>query len=272
VSALNGKRIIITRAPHQAAEFERLLCERGAVPLAYPCIDIAPPQNTKPLDDALRDAAANVFDWLVLTSANTVQAVANRILNLGLKLPPLKTAAVGPATADAVHRLLGLETTTIPDTYTAEGLATVVQPAPGMRILLPQSAIAEETLASALKAAGASVVSVEAYQTVIGSGGVNLPALLEAGTVDAVTLTSPSTVYNLMRRFEIEQGNLPVLKNVCIACIGTKTTRAAREHGFFVSVMPDEYTIPGLVEALEQYFESEMRNDVRNERKTGADF
>ena len=43
---------------------------------------------------------------------------------------------------------------------------------------------------------------------------------------------------------------LPLLKNVCIACIGPITAKTAEEHGLTVDVMPSEYTIAGLAEAI----------------------
>ena len=266
MSALAGKRIVITRAPHQVSEFEHLLAEKGAVSLLYPCVDIAPPQDSAAFDSALRDAAKGAFDWLVLTSTNTVQAIANRLTTLGINLPALKVAAVGPATAAAIQHLLEMEVSVIPATYSAEGLANILQLTPGTHILLPQSALADDILTQMLRLAGANVVTVEAYQTVIGNGGVDLPRLLKSRLVDAVTFTSPSTVNNLLERFKIEGGAASSLRDVCIACIGAKTANEAREHGFSVSVMPDEHTIPALVSALEHYFDSEVRNDVQTKR------
>jgi uroporphyrinogen-III synthase len=264
LSALTGKRIVITRAPHQSPEFERLLRERGAVPLLYPCIDIAPPQLTEPLDNALYDAANGAFDWLLLTSGNTVQAIARRLNALDLSLSGIATlgvAAVGPATGEAARRLLGLHVDVIPDMYTAGQLAAALQPTPATSILLPQSALAGDTLSQTLRSAGATVTIVEAYQTVIGSGGVNLPALLAAGAVDAMTFTSPSTVKNLLVRLDVERGDAALLESICIACIGSTTAAAARECGFSVAVLPREHTLSGLTTALERYFDSVRSNE-----------
>jgi hypothetical protein len=100
-SALSGKRVVVTRAPHQAEELVSLLRDYGARPIFYPCIDIAPPEDTTALDAALRDVAA--FDWLILTSANTVRALATHLEALGLPLSMLghlRAVAVGPATAE----------------------------------------------------------------------------------------------------------------------------------------------------------------------------
>ncbi|MCX7671089.1 MAG: uroporphyrinogen-III synthase, partial [Anaerolineae bacterium] len=84
---LQGKRIAVTRAAHQAGELDDLLRRRGAEPLPYPCIAIAPPADTGPLDAALRELAAGAFDWLVLTSRNAVDVLADRLAALGLSLP-----------------------------------------------------------------------------------------------------------------------------------------------------------------------------------------
>lgn len=78
-SPLAGKRVVNTRAPHQAAELDRLLTEHGAIPLSFPCIAIRPPSDVGPLDAALSRLVKGTFDWVVFTSANTVEAVAGRL-------------------------------------------------------------------------------------------------------------------------------------------------------------------------------------------------
>jgi hypothetical protein len=49
---LDGKFIVNTRATHQAKGLNTLLRMRGAVPLDYPCIAIAPPEDSVLLDAA----------------------------------------------------------------------------------------------------------------------------------------------------------------------------------------------------------------------------
>ena len=124
------------------------------------------------------------FDWLALTSANAAWAVSRRLAELGLPLTilhGLRLAAVGPATAAAARDALGLEADIIPDEFSSAALAQVLTPLAEARVLLPLSSLAETTLADALRAQGASVTCVVAYQTVIGSGGVDLPLLLRRG-------------------------------------------------------------------------------------------
>lgn len=105
-----------------------------------------------------------------------------------------------------------------------------------------------------LEAGGACVTTVTAYRTVMGQGGVDLPTLLRRHEADAVLFTSPSTVDNLALRLAAEGGEWSSLQGVCIGCIGPVTAQAAEERGLRVHVRPDEHTLSGLVEALEDYF------------------
>jgi uroporphyrinogen III methyltransferase/synthase len=259
ITSLAGKRVVVTRATDQAGELIELLRNRGAEPLAYPCIAVAQPEDTASLDAALQAMCAGEFDCLVLTSRNGVTALRARLLALGLDpegLSRVAVAAVGPATARAVERELGVRAVTVPDEFVAEALAAALagRLRPGERVLLCQADIARAVLAESLAAAGAAVTSVVAYRTVIGAGGVDLPALLEAGQVDAILLTSASTAHNLRRRLDAESGRHVDLAGVCVACLGPIVAGAAQELGWTVSVLPAEPTLPALLDALETYF------------------
>ncbi len=256
---LSGKRVVVTRAPHQAGELDTLLRGRGAEPLPYPCITIAPPAEGGPLDAALQRLAAGEFAWLVLTSRNTVDVLADRLAVLGLTLsaaPGLALAAVGRATAEAAQRVLGLRAALVPDEFIAEELAAALlaRLRPGERVLLCQADIARPVLANALAGHGYEVASVVAYRTIIGSGGVNLPALLTDRQVDAILFTSASTVRNFLTRLTTEGGNSADLHHVCVACLGPVTADVARNCGLTVHVVPAEHTLSALVDALEAHF------------------
>lgn len=255
--ALHGKRIVNTRAPHQAAEFSQLIYAVGAVPLLYPCIVIRPPEDASELDTALQELAAGVFDWLVLTSANTVFSLAERLSVPGLSLQgraTFRTAAVGSATAEAAAAQLGLKADIVPDEYAAEKLAEAILAQGPRRILLPQSAIARPVLVQMLEHGGAHVCVVDAYRTMCGTGGIDLATALKQNRVDAVTFTSASTVHCCVERLHREGGSEPDLNNVCIACIGPKTAAAAREYHLQTIPLPAEHTLAGLLGAIDGYF------------------
>ena len=261
-SSLAGKRVVVTRAAHQAPDLCRILKECGARPLVYPCIDIIPPENVRLLDLALVSAARGVFDWLILTSTNTVHALAQHLEVLGIDkaaLRPLPTAAIGPATAAAATQHLGVEVDVVPDEYVAEALAQALRPKPGSIMLLPRASDARPALVNHLEKAGARVVTVAAYRTIVGQGGVQLPPLLASGRVDAVTLTSSSTARYFVQRLQADGGQLHSLEKVCVACIGPITAGSAQQVGLDVQVTAGEYTIRGLVQALEAHYSQESR-------------
>lgn len=266
---MRGTRVVNTRSPDQAAELDALLIERGAVPLSYPCIDMAPPLDSAPLARALDELSRGWFDWLVLTSANAVRAVGLAAREAGLAPPrggaapwALDTggalvAAVGPGTARAVRDLLGVAVALQPETYTAADLAKeLVARKPGA-VLLPLADRARDILPQALRAAGAAVRAVTAYRTVVGQGGVDLAELLRRGEVDAVLFTSPSTVDNLAVRLQQDGGEWSLLQGVCVGCIGPVTAQAAAGKGLQVRVQPEQHTLTALVDALDAYFAAE---------------
>ncbi|NOG54141.1 MAG: uroporphyrinogen-III synthase [Planctomycetes bacterium] len=254
---LAGRRVVVTRAVHQADKMVELLAARGARPVLYPCIAIAPPDDTRDLDQGLKETLEGDFDWLVLTSANVVQVLRERLVILGQGIDDLAgvpVAAVGPATAAAARLQLGLEVDLMPEEYVAEALAEVLQPIAGSRVFLPQADIARPILRDELVKAGADVVAVTAYQTVVGTGGDDVHGLMARGAIDAITFTSPSTVANFVTRYSSEGGELRGLANVCVASIGPVTTTEARNRQMRVDVTPPEHTLAGLITGLETYF------------------
>ena len=106
-----------------------------------------------------------------------------------------------------------------------------------------------------LRESGAKVTVVEAYQTVIGRGGDDIPALLAAGRIDAITFTSSSTARNFVKRLETEGGRLEQLAGVCLAAIGPVTAETMRTIGLSVDLMPETFTVSALINALNRYYE-----------------
>jgi uroporphyrinogen-III synthase len=255
---LSGKRVVVTQAAHQAPELMTLLENCGAQPLSYPCIAIEPPADTKELDAAIRRLADGEYDWLVLTSANTVQVLAERLGVLGITPPALshtRLAAVGAATSEAAAKAFGREADLVPPEHVAEGLAEALLSAVrhGERLLVPQADLARPVLVQSLRAGGLHVTPVIAYRTTIGSGGVELPALMPHG-VNAITLTSSSTARNLLTRFQNEGGKRRQLEGSVIACIGPVTAETLSSLGLPPHIVAAQQSLEGLVEALITYW------------------
>jgi uroporphyrinogen-III synthase len=67
---------------------------------------------------------------------------------------------------------------------------------------------------------------------------------------DAITFTSSSTVRNYVRLLAIRSGKSKLLSGVLNISIGPVTSATLREYGLNVDVQAEQYTIPGLIEAL----------------------
>jgi uroporphyrinogen III methyltransferase/synthase len=259
---LFGKRVLVTRSREQASALSERLRELGAEPLEYPTIEIAPPKDMTPLDEAI--ATLPSYDWLILTSANGVRALVDRMSEKGTDIEALrrpKIAAIGPATAQALQRH-GLRVDYMPEVYLAEEIAAGIGDVAGQRILLSRVERAPKQLAQALRGKGAAVDEVTAYRTLAVGAPDELKALLEDEQIDIVTFTSSSTVRNLV-------ANLPgptpatVLSRCLVACIGPVTAKTAKRLGIRVDVVAKEHTIPGLVEAIVTAVAERERDDER---------
>lgn len=238
MSRLRDKRVVVTRAEHQAGELADLLAARGAIPVLYPCIAILPT-----VGDDLPDVA--IFDWLIVTSTNTVEALRGRLDLTGADAPALKIAAVGTSTAAALRDAFGVEADFIPTVQTAGHLAATLPLRRGERVFLPASAIAKPDLARILTGRGAAVTAVSVYQTIIGHGGAAVPTMLRAGEIHAATFTSSSTVNGFIKRV----GYVP---DVPAVCIGEVTADAAIDGGFRRVLTPkDDYSLDGLLAVME---------------------
>ncbi len=259
---LFGKRVLVTRSRDQASALSERLRELGAEPLEHPTIDIAPPKDFGPLDDAIAELAA--YDWLIFTSANGVRAFVDRMIEKRAGTPALsgrRIAAVGPATAQALAEH-GLRADYMPPVYTTEGIAAGLGDVAGQRILLPRAARAPRQLARALRDKGAAVDEVAAYRTLAVGASDELKALLADGQIDIITFTSSSTVRNLAASLRPSQRS-QVMSRCLVACIGPVTARTAERLGIRVDVMASEHTIAGLVDAIVTAVAERRQNDER---------
>ncbi len=259
---LSGRRILITRAQHQAGSLYTALQTLGADVLAAPMIEIVPPDSYAPLDDALRNLAN--YDWLLLTSANGAAALGSRIEALGLTVsgyPSLQVCAIGPATAHSLQRQ-GWTLHATPKAYVAEAVVGALQASmpdrmAGKRVLLVRAKVARDVIPAELTRLGAQVHVVEAYQTVmpqdaaaqmkeIFSDARQLP--------DAVTFTSSSTVKHFFQLLR-SAGWDALPQGMLVASIGPITTQTLREHGIEPEIEAQTYSIPGLVDAITTYLQ-----------------
>ena len=249
---LAGKRVLVTRAAHQAGKLSEGLRALGATPVEVPVLEIRHPESFEALDAALRTLAA--YDWLILTSANTVRALAERASFLGVRLAQpagLKVAAVGESTA-AAARDVGLQITFTPVTYVAESLLEgLIGQARGLRILLARAEVARDVIPDALRAAGAEVDLVNAYRNVMPAGAPEQLRQALAEGIDAATFTSSSSVTHLGEAAQAA-GIARPFKGVPAVSIGPITSETLRESGWEPAIEAKLSDIPGLIAAVVQ--------------------
>ncbi len=249
---LAGTRILVGRARHQAGSLSSSLRGLGASVIEIPFIEIRKPRSFQPLDHALKNLAA--YDWLILTSANGVEAMWQRIRKLRLTrrhLKHLQIAAIGPATKKALLQH-GLKVKMVPEEYVAEsvvkGLRDQVK---GKRVLLVRAKVARDVIPGDLRAAGAQVDVVEAYETVVPKKSrARLRALMKAKSrrPHLVTFTSSSTARNFAEL--LGEAAARSMEGVQFASIGPVTSATLRELGMPVAIEASEFTMGGLIRAI----------------------
>ena len=255
---LLGKRIVITRAREQASDMVARLTDIGAECIEAPTIQVIPPDDCEPLDTAIDHLS--VYDWLIFTSVNGVNAFFDRLFTKGMdvrSLHHLQTAVIGPATSKRLFDF-GIKSDIIPESYRAE---SVVEAFANMdikdkKMLLPRAAQARPILPVELSRMGAVVNEVIAYRTkAVYDNADFLLTQLNERKIDIITFTSSSTVKNFHALIP-QKDFKRLMKHVVIASIGPITADTARNLGFDVHIVAESFTIPGLCSAILKHYHS----------------
>ena len=246
---LEGKRILVTRAAHQAGKLSEGLRALGAEPVEVPVLEIHPPADPAPLDRALQ--TLDSYDWLILTSANALKALVGRAMawnSFPGRISGLKVAAVGEATAAAVRKA-GLRVDLVPGKYVAEALVECLAgQVDGKRVLFARAEIARDVIPDALREAGATVDAVDAYRNVMPAHAPELLRAALAQGIDAATFTSSSSVTHLADA-ACAAGIAFPFAGVQAISIGPITSQTLRENGWEPAAEADPHDIPGLIAA-----------------------
>lgn len=229
---LAGRRVVVTRAAHQAASLVERLSALGADPIVVPLIEVVEPTDQ---GAALTAALGRIdqYDWVVVTSPNGADRVAGALDQSDAE--PM-IAAVGTATAASFRRHVDL----IADDQIGDGLAAAF-PAGTGKVLLAQSEEARRVVAAGLRAKGWVVDVVATHRTEALRPTAKL--LLTTLSADVVLFASGSAVRAWVESFG---QHTPAL----VVAIGPATAAVADQLGLKIDVVAADHSVDGLVDSV----------------------
>jgi uroporphyrinogen III methyltransferase / synthase len=258
---LFGRRIVVTRSHEQAQELVELFENLGAQAIEAPTFRLAPPDDPEAVDRAA--ASVDGYAWVVFESANAVGRFLSA-LTRGPRdvraLGPVSICAIGPSTADRLAAS-GIKPDIIVPEFRVESVAEAIAgrgQLDDQRVLLVRPDHFRDVLAEDLARRGATVTDLVAYRTTTESS--DAPAVQDVyrmlldGQIDAVTFTSPTAVRQFAAILGEEQA-ADLLRTTVVAAMGPVTAAAAAELDIHTAVMPDTFTVEGLVAAVVKHFE-----------------
>jgi uroporphyrinogen-III synthase len=242
---LSGWRVLVPRGGKWGDDVAARLRGFGAIPVIAPMINFASSDDAPALESAFTDLQNGAFDWVVITSATTVDVLMSQRVSIP---PQTQVAAVGETTAAALA-LAGYRVDYVPQAdNSARGL---VKEWPTTeingRVLVPQSDIAEPVLVTGLSALGLDVQFVSAYRTVGVPVTDSIRGDVASGRIRAILVTSGSVA----RQIAAQLAPLPA--QTVVACIGPRTAFDARAAGLAVHVIAEFRSAASLVEALVEH-------------------
>lgn len=251
--ALDGWRVLVPRGGKWGDGVAATLRTQGAVPVVAPLINFASTGDPSALANALHELEDGQFEWLVVTSATTVDV----LMSHRTRIPATtRIAAVGETTAAALA-LAGYGVDFIPEgDNSARGLVkewphTQVHG----RVLIPQSEIAEPTLVAGLARLGFEARFVAAYRTVGVPVSQEIAADVASGRIGAILVTSGSIARQVAEQLA------PLPAETIVACIGPRTAFDARAAGLAVHIIAENRSADSLIEAVVEYA-NELRTDA----------
>ena len=242
---LRGWRVLVPRGGKWGDNIAADLRSYGAIPVIAPMINFASSGDAPALEAALAELQDGHFDWIVVTSATTVDVLMSQRVTIP---PQTKVAAVGETTGAALS-LAGYRVDYVPEAdNSARGLVKEWPQAEITgRVLIPQSDIAEPTLVSGLTELGLDAQFVSAYRTVGVPVADNVRTDVASGRIRAVLVTSGSVARQIATQLA------PLPDATVLACIGPRTAFDARAAGLSVHAIAETRSATSLVEALVEF-------------------
>lgn len=241
---LGGLRVLVPRGGKWGDGIAATLRALGAIPVIAPMINFASADDGAALANALHELQDGQFDWIVITSATTVDVFVGHRVSIPSRT---RIAAVGETTGAALQ-LAGYRVDFTPSDNSARGLVAQWDTSQiSGRVLVPQSDVAEPTLVSGLGGLGIDVQFVSAYRTVGVPVSDAVQADVASGRIGAILVSSGSVARQIAAQLA------PLPEGTVVACIGPRTAFDARAAGLTVDVIAEERSADSLVAALVEH-------------------
>ncbi len=240
---LLGYRVLVPRGGNWGDGVAAKLRSYGALPVIAPLINFASTDDEPGLAAAFAGLETGGFDWIIVTSATTVDVLVSQRITIPEKT---QVAAVGETTAAALT-LAGYRVNFVPEDNSARGMVKEWSSGDSGRVLIPHSDIAEPTLVAGLAERGLDGEYVAAYRTVGGPVAESVAADVASGRIGAILVTSGSVARQIAAQLA------PLPQETVVACIGPRTAFDARDAGLTVHLIAETRSADSLVEALVEH-------------------
>lgn len=260
ISPLYDKKVLIPRGKNHAKPVSALVRTFGGIPVEIPLLAF---RTTLEAEAALQlKETLPMYDWIVFTSNVTVETFMSVYQDACTTSRP-KVAAIGVKTKEALAAA-NIATDFIPEKYVAEEFVKEFIPLvdPGMKVLIPKGNLARDYISASLSLHGADVEEIIVYETYMPDLSKQLlREKLEAGQLDILLFTSPSTIDHFMS--VVDQYKLhDRISNCIISCIGPVSKAKAESCGLKVHVMPEVYTVHNMLKSIETYLIDDKRGGI----------
>lgn len=270
-TASQEKSLAVTRPVGEGADTAALVKNLGWIPFIFHTVEPRPLDRLRIKDQVEASIENRNVNWIVFFSPKGVDLVFDAIsADRGLKDAFRKNnlLAVGPRTRDSLVRR-GAKRVLVPDRYSSAGIDEFFNriDTKELGIALVRSSSADNALASSLSARGASVTTINAYESRIPQDTESTSKfldLLSEGRLLGVLFTSAISVSNLFKIAEsrIRESELSkMLQRVPIGGIGPATAKELAKHKI-QAIVPEEYLIKNALMKLVGQFPANTEPSV----------
>ncbi len=251
------KNILITRSKEQArSEFSEIQA-LGINVIYFPTIKIS--ESEKIIDLKILLSENTPFDFVIFPSFNSAKYFLIALNETFYDSDLIKNKIAVGSKTKAYCEKHKIKIDFLPEEFSAEGVIKLLREKElkGKKILIPKSEIGRKDLEIFLREREAEVFSIPVYKNELPdqSDIENIISKANNVEVDVYLFTSPSSYENFISLMNIED-EADYFKCKLIIPIGKTTKEAIEESGIEVKIIPEEFTINGMISEIKKHIES----------------